>query len=114
MVPPEVAPADSCYNGFNIFAMAVSSPKQSYFLNYTTDFDGIDRQPHAVYKTDYTVTIPVAGQAKIDFYVIDGDHHEVANTNMTVPNVKNTQIKQPYSGNFLELEVVEVARAPTR
>jgi hypothetical protein len=113
-VPPEVAPADNCYNGFNIFAMTVSSPKQSYFLNYTTDFDGIDRQPHSVYKTDYTVTIPVAGQAKIDFYVIDGDHHEVANTNMTVPNVKNTQIKQPYSGNFLELEVVEVAVAPTR
>ena len=39
-VPPEVAPADGCYNGFNIFAMTVSSPKQSYFLNYTTDFDG--------------------------------------------------------------------------
>jgi hypothetical protein len=108
-VPPEVAPADGCYNGFNIFAMTVSSPKQSYFLNDTTDFDGVDRQPHAVYKTDYTVTVPIAGQAKIDFYVIDGDHHQVANTNMTVPNVKNTQIKQPYVGNFLELEVVDVA-----
>ena len=65
------------------------------------DFDGVDRQPHAVYKTDYTVTIPIAGQAMIDFYVIDGDHHQVANTNMTVPNVKNTQIKQPYVGQLL-------------
>jgi hypothetical protein len=27
---------------------------------------------------------------------------------MTVPNLKNTQIMQPYSGNFLELEVVDV------
>jgi len=113
-VPPEVAPADNCYNGFNIFAMTISSPKQTYFLNYTTDYDGVDRQPHAVYKTDYTVTIPIAGQAKIDFYVIDGDHHQVANTTMTVPNVKNTQIKQPYSGNFLELEVVDVALTPAR
>jgi len=113
-VPPEVAPADGCYNGFNIFAMTVSLPKQSYFLNDTTDFDGVDRQPHAVYKTDYTVTISIAGQATIDFYVIDGDHHQVANTNMTVPNVKNTQIKQPYVGNFLELEVVDVALAPPR
>jgi hypothetical protein len=113
-VPPEVAPADNCYNGFNIFAMTVSSPKQTYFLNYTTDFDGVDRQPHAVYKTDYTVTVPIAGQAKIDFYVIDGDHHQVANTSMTVPNLKNTQIKQPYSGNFLELEVVDVAVAPAK
>jgi hypothetical protein len=109
--PPEVGPADNCYNGFNIFAMTVSSPKQSYFLNYTTDFDGVDRQPHAVYQTDYTVTIPIAGQAKIDFYVIDGDHHQVANTTMTVSNVKNTQIKQPYLGNFLELEVADVTTA---
>jgi hypothetical protein len=113
-VPPEVAPADGCYNGFNIFAMTVSSPKQSYFLNETMDFDGVDRQPHAVYKTDYAVTIPIAGQAMIDFYVIDGDHHQVANTNMTVPNVKNTQIKQPYVGNFLELEVVDVTLARGR
>lgn len=113
-VPAEIAPADNCYNGFNIFAMTISSPKQTYFLNYTTDYDGVDRQPHAVYKTDYTVTIPIAGQAQIDFYVIDGDHHQVANTTMTVPNVKNTQIKQPYSGNFLELEVVDVALAPAK
>jgi hypothetical protein len=28
---------------------------------------------------------------------------------MTVPNLKNTEIKQPYVGNFLELEVVDVA-----
>ena len=111
VVPPEVAPADSCYNGFNIFAMTVSSPKQSYFLNYTTDFDGVDRQPHAVYRTDYTVTIPIAGQSKLDFYVIDGDHHQVANVSMTVPNLKNAQIKQPYVGNFLELEVVDVTVA---
>ena len=107
-VPPAVAPADGCYNGFNIFAMTVSSPKQTYFLNYTADFDNVDRQPHAVYKTDYTVTIPIVGQATIDFYVIDGDHHQVANTTMTVPNLKNTQIKQPYSCTFLELEVVDV------
>ena len=110
-VPPEVAPADGCYNGFNIFAMTVSSPKKTYYLNYTMDFDNVDRQPHAVYSTDYTVTIPIAGQSTIDFYVIDGDHHQVANTTMTVPNVKNTQIKQPYSGNFLELQVVDVTAA---
>ncbi len=107
-VPPEVAPADGCYNGFNVFAITVSSPKQTYFLNYTTDYDGVDRQPHAVYQTDYTVTIPIAGQATIDFYIIDGDHHQVANTTMTVPTLKNAQIKQPYSGNFLEFEVVDV------
>ena len=111
-VPDEVAPADDCYNGFNIFGMAVSSPKQSYFLNYTNDFDGNDRQPHAVYKTDYTVTIPIRGQATIDFYVIDGDHHQVANTSLSVPDIKSPDIKQPYVGNFLELQVVSVSIAP--
>jgi hypothetical protein len=105
-VPVEIRPSDGCYNGFNIFALTVSSPKQSYYLNYTTDFDGIDRQPHSVYKTDYTVTIPIAGQAQLDFYTIDGDHHQVTNNGtMTVPNLKTAQ---PYNGNFLELTVVDV------
>lgn len=108
-VPPEIKPTDGCYNGFNIFAMVISSPKQSYYLNQTTEFDGADRQPHRVYKTDYTVTVPMAGQAKLDFYTIDGDHHQVTNDGtMTVPNVKTAQ---PYNGNFLELTVVEVTRA---
>ena len=108
-VPTEIRPADGCYNGFNIFAVTVASPKQSYYLNYTTDYDGADRQPHAVYKTDYTVTIPIAGGARLDFYTIDGDHHQVTNNGtMTVPNVKTAQ---PYNGNFLEFTVLDVARA---
>lgn len=107
-VPVEVNPADGCFNGFNIFAMTVSAPKQSYFLNYTTDFDGADRQPHKVYKNDYTVTIPIKGGASLDFYTIDGDHHEVTNDGtMTVPNLKTAQ---PYNGNFLEFTVLDVTR----
>jgi hypothetical protein len=66
-VPDEIRPEDGCYNGFNIFAFTVSEPAQSYYLNHTTDLDGIDRQPHSVYETDYTVTIPIQGQAQIDF-----------------------------------------------
>jgi len=108
-VPVEVRPSDGCYNGFNIFAMTVSSPKQSFYLNDTTDYDGVDRQPHAVYKTDYTVTIPIAGGARLDFYTIDGDHHQVTNNGtMMVSNVKTAQ---PYNGNFLEFTVLDVTRA---
>ena len=108
-VPTEIKPSDGCYNGFNIFALTVSSPKQSYYLNYTVDYDNVDRQPHTVYKTDYTVTIPIKGQAQLDFYTVDGDHHQVTNNGtMTVPNLKTTQ---PYNGNFLEFTVVDVARA---
>ena len=108
-VPTEIRPSDGCYNGFNIFAMTVSSPKQSYYLNFTTDFDGGDRQPHKTYMADYTVTIPISGQAMVQFYTIDGDHHQVANNgNLRVSNVKTPQ---PYTGNFLELTVVDVTRA---
>jgi hypothetical protein len=108
-VPVDIRPSDGCYNGFNIFTLTVSAPKQSYYLNQTKDFDGVDRQPHTVYKTDYTITIPIAGQAQLDFYTIDGDHHQVTNNGtMTVPNLKTLQ---PYNGNFLELTVVGVTRA---
>jgi len=108
-LPPEVNPSDGCFNGFNIFAMTVSAPKKSYYLNYTQEFDGSDRQPHSCYTNDYTVTIPIQGQAQLDFYVIDGDHHQVANygTQM-VPNLKT---KQPYHGNFWEFSVVDVTAA---
>ena len=55
------------------------------------------------------MTIPIAGQARLDFYTIDGDHHQVTNNGtMTVPNLKTAQ---PYNGNFLELTVVDVTRA---
>lgn len=107
-VPEEIRPKDGCYNGFNIFAMTVSSPKgkQSYYLNYTTDFDGADRQPHSVYKNDYTVTISIPGQAQLDFYTIDGDHHQVTNNGtMTLPDLKT---QQPYNGNFLEFTLIDV------
>jgi hypothetical protein len=108
-VPVEIRPTDGCYNGFNIFALTVSSPKQSYYLNFTSDFDGNDRQPHSVYETDYTVTLPIAGHAQLDFYTIDGDHHQVTNNGtMTVPDVTTPQ---PYNGNFLELTVLGVQRS---
>jgi hypothetical protein len=108
-VPPSINASDGCYNGFNVFALVVSSPQQSYYLNDTTDFDGVDRQPHKVYKNDYVVTFPITGQAQLDFFTIDGDHHQVTNDGtMTVPNVKTPQ---PYNGNFLELTVMSVTRA---
>jgi len=108
-VPPEVNPSDGCFNGFNVFAMTVSSPKKSYYLNYTQEFDNADRQPHSCYTNDYTVTIPIKGQAQLDFYAIDGDHHQVANTGtQMVPNVKT---QQPYHGNFWEFTVVDVTVA---
>ncbi len=109
-VPLELRPSDGCFNAYTIFALTVSAPKQTYFLNYTDDFDGKDRPAHVVHATDYTVTIAIAGQAALDFYVIDGDHHQV--TNDGTLSVEGLNVQQPYNGTLLQLDVVSVIRAP--
>jgi hypothetical protein len=42
--------------------------------------------------------------------VIDGDHHQVANSGTQM--VANVKTKQPYHGNFWEFTVVDVTTAP--
>jgi hypothetical protein len=107
-LPPEVSPTDGCFNGFNVFAMTVSAPKQHYYLNYTADKSG-DRPPHAVYSQDYTVTIPMQGQATLDFYIIGSDEHQCYNHDKVIDGV--TLPSSPYIGEFLQFDVVKVARA---
>jgi hypothetical protein len=108
-LPPEVSPSDGCFNGFNVFAMMVSSPKQHFYLNYTTDKDN-DRPPHAVYSQDYTVTIQMQGQATLDFYIIGSDEHQCYNHDKVIDGV--TLTSSPYIGEFLQFDVLKVARAP--
>jgi hypothetical protein len=108
-LPPEVSPSDGCFNGFNVFAMTVSAPKQHFYLNYTADKSG-DRPPHAVYSQDYTVTIAMQGQATLDFYIIGSDEHQCYNHDKVIDGV--TLTSSPYIGNFLQFDVVKVTRAP--
>ncbi|MES1189324.1 MAG: hypothetical protein ABUL60_36245 [Myxococcales bacterium] len=108
-LPAEVSPSDGCFNGFNVFAMMVSSPKQHFYLNYTTDKDN-DRPPHAVYSQDYTVTIKMQGQATLDFYIIGSDEHQCYNHDKVIDGV--TLTSSPYIGEFLQFDVLKVARAP--
>jgi hypothetical protein len=109
-LPVEIRPSDGCFNAYTIFALVVSAPKQAYYLNYTADFDGTDRPAHVVHATDYTVTVAIQGQAALDFYVIDGDHHQV--TNDGTLTVEGLKVPQPYNGTLLQLDVVSVMRAP--
>jgi hypothetical protein len=108
-LPAEVSPTDGCFNGFNVFAMTVSAPKQHYYLNYTAEKNG-DRPPHAVYSQDYTVTIKLAGQATLDFYIIGSDEHQCYNHDKVIDGV--TLTSSPYIGEFLQFDVVKVTRAP--
>lgn len=106
-LPTELAPTDGCFNGFNMFAMSVSAPKQHFFLNYTAKKDG-DRPPHAVYKEDYTVSVEMQGQAMLEFYVVGSDEHECYNHDQTIAGV--TLPTSPYIGEFLQFDVVSVSR----
>jgi hypothetical protein len=108
-LPAEVTPTDNCWNGFNMFALTVSAPNQHYYLNYTANKNG-DRPPHAVYESDYTVTIPIQGQAKLQFYIIGSDEHECYNFNQLVSGVSTTP--SPYIGEFVQFDVTNVTRAP--
>jgi hypothetical protein len=108
-LPPELTPKDNCFNGFNVFALAVSQPTAHYYLNYTTDRNS-DRPPHAVYSDDYTVTIPIAGQAKLDFYIIGSDEHQCYNFSQVVAGVALPST--PYIGEFVQFDVTQVRRAP--
>jgi hypothetical protein len=55
------------------------------------------------------VTLAIPGQAELDFYTVDGDHHQVTNNGtMTLPDLKTPQ---PYNGNFLEFTLLEVTLA---
>jgi hypothetical protein len=108
-LPTEISPSDGCFNGFNVFAMTVSEPKQHFYLNYTADKNG-DRPPHAVYSQDYTVTISMQGQATLDFYIIGSDEHQCYNHDDVIDGVMLTQ--SPYIGEFLQFDVVNVTRAP--
>ena len=108
-LPPEVSPTDGCFNGFNVFAMTVSEPKQHFYLNYTADKNG-DRPPHAVYLQDYTVTLKMKGQATLDFFIIGSDEHQCYNHDKVIEGV--TLTSSPYIGNFLQFDVVKVMRAP--
>ncbi|MES1177432.1 MAG: hypothetical protein ABUL62_24130 [Myxococcales bacterium] len=105
-LPTELSPTDNCFNGFNVFALAVSAPKTHYYLNYTTD-KASDRPPHAVYKDDYTVTIPIQGQAKLDFYIIGSDEHQCYNHKDVLSGVMLSS--SPYIGEFVQFDVTKVA-----
>lgn len=107
VLPPDMSATDDCYNGFNIFGMSVSAPKRHYFLNYTADKNG-DRQPHAVYKQDYTVDVEMQGQATLDFYVIGSDEHQCYNHDQVIDGVKLSS--SPYIGEFLQFDVTSVKR----
>jgi len=50
------------------------------------------------------------GQATLDFYIIGSDEHQCYNHDKVIDGV--TLTSSPYIGEFLQFDVLKVARAP--
>ena len=63
-----------------------------------------------MYESDYTVTIPIQGQAKLEFYIVGSDEHQCYNFSKTLTGVST--MPSPYIGQFVQFDVLNVTRAP--
>lgn len=87
---------------YNIYKISVSSPEQHYFLNRQ------DAVGHRIFTIDYTKTIEIDGGATVTFFG-DGQNGKLISNfdKLTVPDVSK-EIKQPFHGQFVQVDVVEV------
>jgi hypothetical protein len=91
---------------YNIYKISVSSPEQHYFLNRQ------DAVGHRIFTIDYTKTIEIDGGAKVTFFGDGQNGRLISNFDkLTVKDV-SPEIKQPFNGQFVQMDVVEVKVAP--
>jgi hypothetical protein len=90
---------------YNIYKISVSSPEFHYFLNRQ------DKVGHHTFKIDYTKTIEIEGEATVTFFGDGQNGHLISNYDkLVVPDV-SPEIKQPFHGQFVQVDVVDVAEA---
>lgn len=88
---------------YNIYKISISSPQSHYFLNRQ------DAVGHRTFTIDYTKTIEIDGGATVEFFGDGQNGHLISNYDkLTVPDV-SPDIKQPFHGQFVQIDVVEVA-----
>lgn len=88
---------------YNIYEIRVSSPEAHFYLNRQ------DKVGHRIFTIDYTKTIEIEGGATVTFHG-DGQNGRLISNfeKLTVPDV-SPEIKQPYHGQFIQVDVVGVA-----
>lgn len=85
----------------SIFMMTISSPAENYWLNR-----GVAAQLTST--IDYEASVAIAGDAEVLFHADGQDGKCLTNAmGLTLPGV--VTMPQPYSGQFLQLDVVSVA-----
>ena len=90
---------------YNVYQIKVSSPESHYFLNRQ------DAVGHRTFKIDYTKTIEVDGGATITFHGNGQNGHLISNYDKLVVDGVSPEIKQPFHGQFVQVDVVDVAEA---
>lgn len=86
---------------YNVYQISVSSPQSHYFLNRQ------DKVGHQIFTIDYTQTIEIDGGATITFHG-DGQNGRLITNfkKLVVPGIPPAP--QPYNGQFIQVDVVEV------
>lgn len=100
---------------YNVYQVAVSEPKQDYFLNRDTDdhLGGGHVPSHSVFKVDYVIPLQVKGGATISVITDDEAKSGMINNadKQTVEGVPAPLIQQPWDGQFFYLEVESITPA---
>jgi hypothetical protein len=100
---------------YNIYQIAVSEPKQHYFLNRDTDnhLGGGYTPSHSIFKIDYALVLKVKGGATISVITDDQARSGMINNadKQVVEGLPPDLIPQPWDGQFFHITVESVAPA---
>jgi hypothetical protein len=100
---------------YNIYQVAVSEPKQHYFLNRDTDnhLRGGYTPSHSIFKIDYPLILKVKGGATISVITDDQARSGMINNadKQVVDSIPADQLPQPWDGQFFHITVESVAPA---
>jgi hypothetical protein len=89
---------------YNIYKITISSPPSHYFLNRQ------DKVGHRIFTIDYTKTIEIDGDATVTFHGDGQNGRLISNfAKLVVPDI--APAPQPYNGQFVQVDVVEVVEA---
>lgn len=87
---------------YNIYQLTVSSPASHFFFNRD------DKVGHRIFTIDYTTTIEIDGGATLTLHGDGQNGHMITNfAKLVVPEI--APAPQPYNGQFIQLNVIDVA-----
>jgi hypothetical protein len=98
----EIDPNGPYYPNHNTYKLEISDPPQTYFVNPGSAL--------VIQTWDYENDVTIAAGATVTLSADSGEGEQIPNDgNLTVPNCP--EVNQPYSGQFMVLQVVSIAQA---